>query len=226
MTAILAEMISDSTQKQLYDQEFLIWGEYGGELLGARPFELTRKSLEKLYDLHKQHDSLFSDLIEHTFERWASYTVSCARFFVEVIDIPTREHVGFLYLTDLMQNENEPCQVVSAYGHFSFWSGRLGERRKLVKELLELFAESFEMHKLYVRLPVYAPGAIRAAVKLGFTGPFKYRLRDRDIQVEAQLREAIKYKGEWRDVIIMSLVGDELWDHQSKQAQEKSLKRT
>lgn len=211
MTA-LSEMISPSQEtEQEWDREFIQWGSYNNELLGARPFELSRDSLKMLFDLHSQHESLFSDLIDKSFERFAAYLVNNARFFTEVVTLPDREHVGFLYLTDLLLNEVEPNQIVSAFGHFSFWSGKLGERRRMIRELIELIARGFKMHRLSVRLPVYAPGAIRAATKIGFTGDFPFRLRDREIKVEAVLREAIKYKGEWREMIIMSLVGDELW---------------
>lgn len=194
------------------DREFVVWGEYGDELLGVRPMPMDLGNLEKVYELHSQHDALFSDLVERSFKRWAAFILGNAKFPMEVLVLPEREHVGYMYLTDVLFNENKPMQMTSASGHFSFWDGKIATRKQLVKQVIEVFARGYKLHRLWVRIPVYAYRAVRAAVQLGFSGPYEYRLLDRKVMIEGVSRLAIKYKGEWHDVLQLGLVGDELWE--------------
>lgn len=193
-----------------YDAEFVVWGEYGDEWLGARPYVITLESLRGLYDLHSQHDSFFPDYLKRDFDLWAWRMIECTRFPMEVVTLPSKEHVGFMYLTDVFKSDTED-EIVECFGHFSFWEGKVGEgRRGLMNDVIELLARAYKIHRMSVRIPVYAVGAIRQAKKLGFGGGYITEVGKSKIMVEGVLRKASKYHGEWHDVVVMSRVGKEL----------------
>lgn len=205
-----------------YDREFLVWGECGGRWHGARPMIVTPEKLQEVWEKHSKHRSLFNDHVERSFERFKEYMVNRVRLPVEVVTLPEMEHAGFLYLTDpWVQSETGPM-VIEAFGHISFWDGDFAHRRELVRELIAVVAKAYNIHRLLVRVPTYARGAVRAAIKLGFNGPLEAEVvlghegSPEIVRVEGLLRKSVQYDGKWYDSILLSLVGDELWDSSRK----------
>ncbi|NIN68850.1 MAG: hypothetical protein GTO63_30025 [Anaerolineae bacterium] len=206
-------------QAAWYGKEFIVWGESMGRWHGARPLALTQENLEKIWNLHKKHESLFNDNIDRSYERFERYMVMRARLPTEIVSIPDMEHVGLLYLTDPVVASETEDKIVEVFGHFSFWDGDFAHRKDIVRRLIDVVSKAFKIHRLCVRIPTYARGAIRAASKLGFGGYFLEEISGKEYAVEGVLRDSVEFEGEWHDCVIMSLTGEELrWDSDLRQA--------
>jgi hypothetical protein len=87
-----------------------------------------------------------------------------------------------------------------AQAHLTFWDRHLSSRTKLIQECLFWAYTSFDLHRIEVIIPAFAR-AIRRFLKekLGFTE-------------EGVLRKRSKYKGDFIDQIVLSLLREDCFN--------------
>lgn len=191
--------------KKAYDREFIVWGKYRHEWLGARPLPLTVDKIKQIYALHSKHESIFHDHAKKTLEVFTWYVLNRMKMPIEVVRLPGNIHTGLMYVTDLEQSATQNL-ILNAFGHFSFWDGNFAGRRELVKEAIRIGAKAINLRRMTVRIPTHARGAIRAAAKLGFGGSLDTVLDDKTYKVAGRFTRSLQYQGEWYDEILMEKI--------------------
>jgi hypothetical protein len=116
--------------------------------------------------------------------------------------------VGILYLTEI----HAGCDAIA---HYIFFDERLKDKTKLIQEVINwTFTDHPEMswralHRLTVQIPTHAFALVRHAQRfLGFGGDFTYKLGNKKVEIEGVKREAIRWRGEDVDVLLLGLLND------------------
>lgn len=161
----------------------------------VRKVSLAQISFERLafyYEKMKDFGVLFNDFIGNNPEAFF-------KSFVELDDtgrpmlkglVWEVDDVGIIYLTNLIPE-------FEAEVHASFWDRRFRGRERLFLECIRYFMEAFDLHRIYMEIPLYAQPAMGAIERVGF-------------KKEGRKRQAIPYKGKWFDVNLYSLLRDEV----------------
>ena len=154
------------------------------------------KKLRELYERLSKFEVLFNDSIENGFEDFVDSFLCEVGGEIKPLGLIWQvDDVGILYLTEIRPG-------YEAEAHFSFWDQRIRGREKLVAEMVRYVVTRFGFHRIAVEIPVYAKPALKAVERIGF-------------KKEGRKRKAVKYKGEWFDVNLYSVVEDELDELQS-----------
>ena len=155
--------------------------------VGDYSFDTLRTLWEKL----GQFDTLFNDHFEKDFNRFVTAFVRQENGE----PVPTGlmwlvDDVGMFHLTDM-----EPLESASA--HFIFWDKRFRGREGLVQEMLRHVFEKYKFHRIRVEVPLYAQKTLVAVERIGF-------------KKEGRMREVVKYKGDWFDANLYSMLEGDL----------------
>lgn len=152
---------------------------------------LTIERLRYYYEKLKDFDTLFNDFVDDEDD--------FIEVFVNVDDIGQVhatgliwqvDDVGIVYMTDIRPG-------IEFKGHFSFWDRRLSGREPIIEEMLEYIFGKYEFHRAVVEIPLYAKPAMKFVERIGF-------------KKEGRKRDATRYKGEWFDVNLYSMLEDEV----------------
>jgi len=128
------------------------------------------------------------------------------------------EVVGVIYFTNIVPGGD-------ATGHYIFFDEKLRDKTEVLNEIM---AWAFEDHpeegwialrRITIEIPDHASALVRHAHKrLGFGGPFRHVLSKRTFQgkevkstvrVEGVKKNAVLWRGEFRDLIILGLQNPE-----------------
>jgi hypothetical protein len=143
----------------------------------------TAEKLHSLWESVKNLDKLFSDD-----ERWNEEL-----FFKRMLDekVVLETDGGLMILSDITEN-------LRAAGHFIFWDHKLSPRTELLRECILWAFIQFNLQRLEVLIPEYARALIRfVEEKLKF-------------KFEGRMRHRMMYKGQLCDVLILSLLKEEV----------------
>lgn len=146
---------------------------------------LTRywDKLSKFKTLFNRHIRDLNDFIK-TWIRTEGDTIKANGIIWEVDD------VGILYLTDIYP-------VFQANGHFTFWDQRYKGREMLILEMLQYVFNEYGFRRITVEVPLFIQPTLRFVQELGFTR-------------EGRLRKMAFYNNEWWDVILFSMLEEEI----------------
>lgn len=139
---------------------------------------------------------VFSDDIPQDVYGFLRYVLATKSLWWEIIRESTKESLGFIYLSDMMPSWTEK-RYISAHMHAIVWDAKMAPLHPAGKGFILWAFKWFRLHKLYVAIPAKFGGSIRNAKKIGF-------------REEARLREARRYNGVWFDVILLSLLEQEV----------------
>lgn len=142
---------------------------------------------------------IFSDDIPKDTFGFLRYVLSSGTLWFEIAKKESGEHIGFIYLSDLLPSWTEK-RYISAYCHALVWNARVGALHSLGRDFIKMAFSWLRLHKLCMSIPAKFGGAIRHARQLGFVD-------------EGRIRKARRYNGVWFDVIHLSILEDEvaLW---------------
>jgi RimJ/RimL family protein N-acetyltransferase len=166
--------------------------EPGGKVVRTvRVGDYSFKTLKLLWENLSQFETLFNDHFEKDFSRFVSAFVRQENGE----PVPTGlmwlvDDIGMLRLTDMVPLE-------SASAHFIFWDRRFRGREELIRKMLEHVFEKYKFHRIKVEVPLYAQKTLVAVERIGFTK-------------EGRMREAVRYKGEWFDANLYSMLEGDL----------------
>lgn len=95
-----------------------------------------------------------------------------------------------------------------ADAHYFFFDGRLPDKTPLLEAWRSwAFSDASDwkaLERVTTEIPVFAFALARHAVKrLGFGGPFTYSHKGTILPVEGVKRHAVRWHGEWWDVLVM-----------------------
>lgn len=159
-----------------------------------REVRLTQLSMDRIkfmWDRLNKFDVLFNDFVRGDVKEFINH-------FVVVIDGEPRptgliwdiDDVGIFFL-----NEIRPLQSASA--HMVFWDRRFKGREELCRAMLRYVFDQYKLRRIQVEVPLYANSTLQTMERIGFVK-------------EGRKRKAIKYKGEWFDVNLYSILPEEL----------------
>lgn len=99
---------------------------------------------------------------------------------------------------------------VDALGHYVFFDHDLRGKTGVIKEFIDWCFSPHEgwspLRRMSIEVPDFAFSLVRHATKkLGFGGEFKYTLQGKTVPVEGVRREAILWRGVWRDLLYLGL---------------------
>jgi hypothetical protein len=115
--------------------------------------------------------------------------------------------VGVVYLTRTRPG-------VDAVAHFCFFDRELRNKTALLRELTHWWLSDHEgwlaLERVTLEIPDYAFRLARYTQrKLGFSGAFVYRLNGKTVRVEGVRRDAIRWRGLKRSVLLLGLLREE-----------------
>jgi len=156
--------------------------------VGSYSFDMLRMLWEKI----QEFDTLFDDFYEKDFSRFVDAFVKqdAAGNYVATGLFWTVDDVGIFRLTEMM-----PLQ--SAHAHFLFWDKRFRGREGLIRASLKHAFDKYKFHRIKVEVPLYAQKTLVAVERIGF-------------KKEGRMREVVKYKGDWFDANLYSILERDL----------------
>lgn len=163
-----------------------------------RPFEWSLDAAEMYYRRFQGYH-IFSDDIPKTPESFIAYVGLAGTLWFEGVRADTEENVGFVYLTDMQPSWTDK-RFLSAFFHAVTWDAKAAWRQAVAKAFIRRVFKVFGLHRLQAAVPMKYGGAMRTLKKLGFVE-------------EGRLVKARKYDGVWFDVLLLSIVEDELNGH-------------
>lgn len=140
--------------------------------------------------------NIVPDELTNTLDGYAAFVASGQAVFYEIICLEDKDVVGLMYLTDLVRDYAKG-RFSSANWHCEIWDANAGRRKPVLLAALKELFNVYGIHRMGCEIPMKFGGAIRVARSLGF-------------QIEGRKREAIRFGGEWFDVMLMSLLRTEL----------------
>lgn len=159
----------------------------------VRPAELSFAILTGYYNKLKKFDTVFNSYIANNIDDFIKLFVTgngnsdvrATGLIWEVDD------VGILYATEIAIGHD-------ALVHFNFWDRRLRGRENLLRGMMKHFIELFDLHRISTEVGLFAAPWLPVAVeRIGF-------------KREGRKREALKFKGQWFDSIIYSMLKSEV----------------
>lgn len=158
----------------------------------VRPASLTTSTLRGYWERLKDFDVLFNDEVRQNLKSFIELFLTGdekngvrAKGLIWEVD-----DVGIIFITDITS--------VGAHAHFNFWDRRIKGREELIRNMLKWGFEQFGFHRIVCQVPLYAaPWLSRAVEKVGFTK-------------EGRMREVVRYKGQWFDAILYSILSHEV----------------
>lgn len=157
-----------------------------------RPARLSTERLRHYWDKLSQFDVLFNDevhgdvrlFIEQFLAGDGENGVQAKGIIWEVDD------VGILYLAELT--------TTSAQAHFTFWDRRIRGREAVIRAAIKYAFDNYGLHRITCLIPLYAARWLSKTVeKVGF-------------KKEGRAREVARYKGQWFDAIMYSILSHEV----------------
>lgn len=165
----------------------------GKVVRSVRLGQLSFERLKFLWEQLKEFDVLFNDFVRGDFQAFLKH------FVLEVNGEPVPaglvfdiDDVGIFLVNEIRPGES--CQV-----HFMFWDRRFRGREELCRQAIQFAFEHYKFRRIQTEVPLYAKFALRAVERIGFV-------------VEGRLRKAVKYKGDWFDMYVLSLLPEDLED--------------
>ncbi len=165
-----------------------------GEVIrSVRLAELSFEKIKFFWDKMKDFDLLFNDFVRGDFRAFMNH-------FVVTID-GEPSPAGLIFEVDdvgiFILNELRP--MVSCQAHFVFWDRRFVGRDELCRKGLEYAFEKYKFVRIEVNVPLCSPNTIHAMERVGMF-------------LEGRKRDSFKYKGEWYDVNIYSVIPEDMKD--------------
>ena len=159
---------------------------------GAPSDYLTAEKVKELWEQASQFDVLFSDWTKGRIEPFLSALLSKNAVWFEFYDTIEVKPVGVAYVTQVHNG-------FDAVGHFTFWDKTAKGREPIVRNLMRRVFNTYDLHRMTAKIPVYQKGVLAFARRLGF-------------EEEGRVREAVIYKENWNDLILLGIVRDELFE--------------
>lgn len=158
----------------------------------VKPARLSVERLRTLWENLKEFDVLFNDFVRGDVQAFVDHFIR--------IDAAGEPHsrgliwdvddVGIFFLNNIRPHD-------SAQAHFVFWDRIYRGREELCREMARYVFDKYKFRRIYVEWPLYANFSIQFMERIGFVN-------------EGRKRDAILYKGEWFDVMIFSLLPEDL----------------
>lgn len=156
-----------------------------------RPAALTINRLKHYYEKLKEFPTLFNSWVTDEEEFLNSFLRQGPDGIIATGLIWEVDDVGIFYLTEIIPGQD-------GLGHFTFWDKRTKGREELIREMVRFVFQFLKLHRITVEVPLYtAPWLPKFVENIGFVK-------------EGRKREAVKYKGEWFDVNVYSILAGEV----------------
>lgn len=173
------------------------------EGISIRPLTWTVDKIKYYHEMLLEK-KVFSDDMPKALEDFANLVYNTVILWYEVTDDSTGVVCGLMYVTDLipMQGEN---RFMSASWHATTWGIVATPKVPLARMAIQYLFRTLGLHRLEVQVPLRAGGAIRIAKKkIGFVE-------------EGVRRQAYRQDGTYWDVLVLSLLEDEVaqWETSS-----------
>ena len=153
-----------------------------------QPYLLTPENVQKLWRVFMKYDVILSDAQRGNEALFLEYLLSPSVVMQEVF--LEGESVGVVFADTIIPME-------SASVHFLFTDLVMKGRQRLLLNMLYYFMETYELHRVNVKVPIYAFTVLN-------------RIRKMNFWLEGRQRESIKWRGEWKDQLLFSVLFSEL----------------
>lgn len=154
---------------------------------------VSKEKILYLWDKLKHFDKLFTD---DTFYDEVSFTSHLSSRNLVILEVGDN---GIIVINNIIEG-------LKAQVHVSFWDFKLSARTELLRDCLIWAILQFDLHRVEMLIPEFSRALRRFAEgKMGF----KY---------EGRLRKTMWYKGQLTDVILLSILREEVlsWQQQEQ----------
>lgn len=138
---------------------------------------LTPNKIQQIWIEYSKHDVLFSDYTKGEVEPFLDMLFSPRAVIAEIHRLSDSSVTGLLMLTKVIPR-------FDALGHFAIWDRKVKGKEPLIWEMMRLWMDEFDLHRLSVETPGFGKGLIRMIERLGFVH-------------EGTRREGTIHKGAW-----------------------------
>ncbi len=160
--------------------------------LGEIDSYLTPQKIQELWIEFSQHDSLFSDYTEGKVEPFLDVLFDPRAIVAEIYNITDEVPSGSILLNKIIPH-------FDGMAHMTQWDSNVRRKDPLFHEMMRLWMDEFDLHRLSVEVPYHQRGVIRMIERLGF-------------QKEGTRREGSVHKGKWIDLAMFGILRSELRD--------------
>lgn len=185
MTELLRMGLEEGGERKEYSVRLL-------QALGRVDPYLTSQKIQELWIEFSQHDSLFSDYTEGKVEPFLDVLFDNRAIVAEVYNVTDDRPAGSMML-------NKIIPYFDAQAHFTQWDSNVRHKDPLFHQMMKIWMDQFELHRLSVELPYHQRGVIRLIERLGF-------------KEEGTRREGSIHKGAWIDLAMFGILKTELED--------------
>jgi L-amino acid N-acyltransferase YncA len=161
----------------------------------VRLYEWTLEKAEK-YASEFFRVGIFTDDVPNNVNGFLRYLGQAGTIWFETVETESGKHIGFMYVSDLLPSWTER-RFLSATWHAVVWDARAAPRREVAAAFIREIFKLLKLHRLAVSIPLKFGGAIRNSKLLGF-------------KEDGVVRSVRRYKGEWYNVLLMSILEDEV----------------
>ena len=157
----------------------------------VRPLRLSMKKLKELYHHLNQFDVLFNNYFQNDINAFINSFFCMVNGEIQPLGLVWEiDDVGIFVITDISPG-------FEALMHFTFWDRRFRGREILMRELIRYVMKKFSFHRIVAEVPMYAPPTMGFVERIGFIK-------------EGRKRQVVKYKGNWFDANLYSIVEGDL----------------
>lgn len=169
--------------------------------MGSDGHEYSVKSLNWTLDKIKDYWQrfkpfhIFGDEYEESPEAFLYLISAMGGLWFDLIDETEAKVIGVMYLSDIIAAPDK-ASIDQAMWHATVWDSKVSPRKDIARLAIARLMRVLKIHRLIAEIPTTSGGAIRVIKSIGF-------------KPEGVLRKAQKFNGQWRDVLLLSLLEDE-----------------
>lgn len=170
-----------------------------GEEYIVRPFVWDIETADRYKDMFfgvGKKFAILSDDIPRTLDGFLGFVMTPGSVWFEVVRATSDEHIGFVYVTDLVRSRAEN-RYISATWHGLAWDSKIITRTKVARDAVRAIFKMFRLHRLMAVVPLIFGRTISAAKKIGF-------------RQEGVMQSCRRYNGQWVGVLLMSITEEDL----------------
>lgn len=174
-----------------------------GHEYAVRSLEWTLEKVNEYWQRFKPFH-IFGDEYEESPESFLYLISAMGGLWFDIVDVTDAKVVGVMYLSDIIQAQDR-TGIDQAMWHATVWDSKVSPRRNIARAAIANLMKVLQIHRLIAEIPTTSQGAIRVIKNIGF-------------RPEGVLRKAQRFNGQWRDVLLLSLLDEEAaqWESLSK----------
>jgi RimJ/RimL family protein N-acetyltransferase len=151
---------------------------------------LTPKKIQELWIEFGKHDTLFTDYTQGKVEPFLDVLFDVRSIIAVIYNVTNEAPYGSMLM-------NRVIPGFDGLAHFTIWDSKASGKEVLFVQMMKIWMDEFDLHRLSAEIPGHMSGVIRFAKRLGFL-------------TEGVRREGNLNKGAWFDMEMLGILKSEV----------------